>query len=121
MKSIAQPVNARVEERDMRRWGREDGESMINGQKAPIRRPRVRGTEGERKELFGAMSRCNTMFGIGITRGLTTRGRARRCRNEKAASASRSRVSERFVKASAQKVDALLNRDESAILCADAG
>ena len=42
----------------MRGWGRPDGAIMINGQKAPIRRPGVRGTEGEQKvggrELFGS-------------------------------------------------------------------
>src|SRR2546422_8644077 len=46
----------RGEQRDARRWGREDGALVINGQKIPIRHPRVRGKEGERKigsyELF---------------------------------------------------------------------
>ncbi len=39
----------RAEERDVRRWGREDGAIVINGQKVPIRRPRVRSKEGEMK------------------------------------------------------------------------
>lgn len=62
----------------MRRGGREDGEIMSDEQKAPIRRPRVGGTEGERKvggcELFGAMNRCNAMFEIASHAGLTMRG-----------------------------------------------
>ena len=42
--------------------------SRSTDRRLPIRRPRVRGTEGERKvggaNLFGAMNRGNAMFGI---------------------------------------------------------
>jgi len=42
--------------------------SRSTDSRLPIRRPRVRGTEGERKvggaNLFGAMNRGNAMFGI---------------------------------------------------------
>ena len=42
--------------------------SRSTDRRLPIRRPRVRGTEGERKvggaNFFGAMNRGNAMFGI---------------------------------------------------------
>src|SRR5260370_42586408 len=39
----------RGEEKAVRRWGREDAAVVINGQKVPLQRPRLRGEEGERK------------------------------------------------------------------------
>jgi len=65
---------ARVEERDVRGWGRPDGAIMINGQKAPIRRPGVRGTEeSEQKvggrELFGSDEQRPTHICDCSTRG----------------------------------------------------
>src|SRR5712692_807345 len=68
----------RAEHRDVRRWGREDGAIVINGQKVPIRHPRVRGKEGELKmgsyELFRREEDMRRQVWDRITRGLTMRG-----------------------------------------------
>jgi len=105
----------RGEEKAVRRWGREDAAVVINGQKVPLRRPRLRGEEGERKlgsyELFSRDEDMQRRVWDRITRGLTMRGYGpvvREC--EPAFGIEKSAVSERFVLASAQKVDALLKR-----------
>ena len=106
---------SRAKGQDMRRWGREDGAIVINGQKVRIRRPRLRGKEGEMKvgsyELFRRDENMQRQVWDRITRGLTMRGygpAVREC--EPAFGIEKSAVSERFVLASAQKVDALLKR-----------
>ena len=105
----------RSEQRDVRRWGRGDGALVINGQKVPIRHPRVRGKEGELKmgsyELFRRDEDMQRQVWDGITRGLTMRGYGPTVREDESAfGVEKSAVSERFVMASAQKVDALLKR-----------
>jgi len=107
---------ARENERDVRRWGHEEGAVVINGQKAPIVRPRVRSAEGEKKlgsyELFKREEEMQRQVWDRITRGITMRGYGpviREC--ESAFGLEKSAVSEKFVMASAQRVDALLKRN----------
>lgn len=63
---------------DVRRWGLEDGAIVINGQKAPIRRLRLWGKEGEMKvgsyELFRREEDMQRHVWDRVTRGLTMRG-----------------------------------------------
>ena len=99
----------------MRRWGCEDGAVVINGQKVPIRRPRMRGKEGEIKtgsyELFRRDEEMQRQVWDRITRGLTMRGYGPAVRGcGPAFGVGKSAVSERFVMTSVQKVDASINR-----------
>jgi len=110
--------------KEAQRWGHEDGSVVINGQKVPVDRPRVRGPEGDVKigsyELFRRDEEQQKRIWEAITRGLTTRGygpTVREC--EKAFAIEKSAVSEKFVSVSAQKVKELLKRDLSKLrLCA---
>lgn len=106
---------ARESERNVRRWGHEEGAVVINGQKVPINRPRVRSAEGEKKlgsyELFRREEEMQRQVWDRITRGLTMRGygpTVREC--DSAFGLEKSAVSEKFVVASAQKVESLLKR-----------
>ena len=64
--------------KEIQRWGREDGSVVINGQKMPVHRPRVRGQGGDVKigsyELFGRDEDQQKRIWEAITRGLSTRG-----------------------------------------------
>ena len=110
--------------RETRRWGREDGSVVINGQKVPVQRPRVRGEEGDVKigsyELFRRDEEQQKRIWEAITRGLTTRGYGPTVReSEEAFAIEKSAVSEKFVAMSARKVNELLKRDLSKLrLCA---
>jgi len=106
------------------RWGYEDGSVVINGQKMPVHRPRVRGPEGDVKigsyELFRRDEEQQRRIWEAVTRGLTTRGYGPTVReSEEAFAIEKSAVSEKFVAVSAQKVKELLTRDLSKLrLCA---
>jgi putative transposase len=110
--------------KEVQRWGREDGSVVINGQKMPVHRPRVRGQEGDVKigsyELFRRDEDQQKRIWEAITRGLSTRGYGPTVReSEKAFAIEKSAVSEKFVAMSAQKVNELLKRDLSKLrLCA---
>ena len=118
------PRYDRGAEKDIQRWGHEDGSVVINGQKVPVQRPRVRGEEGDVKigsyELFRRDEEQQKRIWEAITRGLTTRGYGPTVReSEKAFAIEKSAVSEKFVAMSARKVNELLKRDLSKVrLCA---
>jgi transposase-like protein len=111
-------------ESEVQRWGHEDGSVVVNGQKMPVQRPRVRSEEGDVKigsyELFRRDEEQQKRIWEAITRGLTTRGYGPTVReSEKAFAIGKSAVSEKFVAMSARKVNELLKRDLSKLrLCA---
>jgi len=115
MKLDGAAADARVEERDVRGWGREQSALMINERKAPIRRPRVRGTEGERKvggcELFRRDEQRQRHVWDCLTRGLTMRWIVpRRYRNEEAACGIEKSGGRAICESQRAEVDALLHR-----------
>jgi len=118
------PRYDRDADREIQRWGREVGSVVINGQKVPVQRPRVRGEQGDVKvgsyELFRRDEEQQKRIWEAITRGLTTRGYGPTVReSEKAFAIEKSAVSEKFVAMSARKVNELLKRDLSKLrLCA---
>jgi len=83
--SITGPRYQRVGQRELRRGGHEDGSVVINGQKVPVQRPRVRSDAGEVKigsyELFRREEDQQRRIWEAITRGLTMRGYGLRCEN----------------------------------------
>jgi putative transposase len=109
--------------REAQRWGYQPGSVIINGQKMPIQRPRVRGREGDVKvgsyELFRRSEEQQKRIWEAITRGLSMRGYGAAIREcEKAFAIGKSAVSEKFVTMSASKVNELLQRDLSKVrLC----
>jgi transposase-like protein len=111
-------------DREPRRWGRVRGSVVVRGQKLPIHRPRVRGQRGEMKlgsyELFRQEEAMQRQVWDRIMRGLTMRGygpAVREC--ETAFGVQKSAVSDRFIQASAKRVQELLHRDlHSTRLCA---
>jgi len=114
--SITGPRYQRAGPRELWRGGHEDGSVVINGQKVPVQRPRVRSDAGEVKigsyELFRREEDQQRRIWDAITRGLTMRGygpTVREC--EEAFAIEKSAVSEKFVTMSAKKVDELLKRD----------
>jgi putative transposase len=122
--SMAGPRYQRVEQRELQRSGHEEGSVVINGQKVPVQRPRVRSDAGEVKigsyELFRREEDQQRRIWEAITRGLTMRGygpTVREC--EEAFAIEKSAVSQKFVTMSAKKVDELLKRDLGKVrLCA---
>lgn len=122
--SMTGPAYQRGGEKEVRRWGQENGSVVINGQKVPVRRPRARDAAGEVKvgsyELFRREEEQQRRVWEAITRGLTTRGygpTVREC--EQSFAIEKSAVSEKFVAMSAQRVKEFLKRDLSKLrLCA---
>ncbi len=122
--SITGPRYQRLGQRELQRGGHEHGSVVINGQKVPVQRPRVRSHTGEVKigsyELFRREEDQQKRIWEAITRGLTMRGygpTVREC--DEAFAIEKSAVSEKFVTMSAQKVDELLKRDLGKLrLCA---
>jgi putative transposase len=118
------PAYERGGEKEVRRWGNQDGSVVINGQKVPVQRPRARGERGEVKigsyELFRREEEQQRRIWEGITRGLSMRGYGPTVReSEESFAIEKSAVSEKFVTMSAKKVDELLKRDLTKLrLCA---
>jgi putative transposase len=118
------PAYERGRQKEVRRHGHEDGSVVINGQKLPVPRPRVRGEEGDVKigsyELFRREEEQQRRVWEAITRGLSTRGYGPTVReSDKSFAIEKSAVSEKFVAMSAKKVDELFKRDLGKLcLCA---
>lgn len=118
------PRYERGADKEIQRWGHEEGSVVINGQKVPVQRPRARGEEGDVKigsyELFRRDEEQQKRIWDAITRGLTTRGYGPTVReSEKAFAIEKSAVSEKFIAMSGRKVKDLLKRDLSKLrLCA---
>ena len=117
------PAYERGGDKEVRRWGHEDGSVVINGQKVPVQRPRARGADGDVKigsyELFRREEEQQRRIWEAITRGLSTRGYGPTVReSEQSFAIEKSAVSEKFVAMSAKKVEAFLKRDLSKLrLC----
>src|SRR5262245_45049432 len=100
--ALTAPRYERGTAKEARRWVQEDGSVVINGQKMPVQRPRIRGPEGEVKigsyELFRRDEEQQKRIWEAITRGLTTRGYGPTVReSEKAFAIGKSAVGEKFV------------------------
>jgi len=115
---------ARQPNRELRRWGRAQGSVVVHGQKMPICRPRLRNRCREVKlgsyELFRQQEAMQRRVWDGIIRGLTMRGYGPAVRDDGSAfGIEKSAVSDKFIQASARRVQQLLHRDLSPIqLCA---
>src|SRR6266700_7155323 len=118
------PAYERGGDKEVRRWGNEDGSVVINGQKVPVQRPRARGERGDVKigsyELFRREEEQQRRIWEAITRGLSMRGYGPTVReSEESFAIDKSAVSEKFVAMSAKKVDELFKRDLGKLrLCA---
>ena len=102
------PRYERGGQKEVRRWGREHGSVVINGQKVPVQRPRARDEQGDVKigsyELFRREEEQQRRIWEAITRGLTMRGYGPTVReSEKSFAIEKSAVSEKFVAMSAKK------------------
>jgi transposase-like protein len=114
--SMTGPVYERGGDKEVQRWGYQEGSVVINGQKVPVQRPRARGERGDVKigsyELFRREEEQQRRIWEAITRGLSMRGYGPTVREaEESFAIEKSAVSEKFVAMSAKKVDELLKRD----------
>src|SRR4029453_2697905 len=113
----------RREVRGLERWGTALGSAVLHGQKVPLQRPRIRSGDGDVKlgsyELFRGDEQMQRQVWSRVMRGLTMRGYDPAIRErERAFGLSKSAISDRFVLASAEQVQALLKRDLSKLdLC----
>jgi putative transposase len=109
--------------RALERWGTARGSVVLHGQKVPLQRPRIRGGNSDTKlgsyELFRGDEQMQRQVWSRVMRGLTMRGYDPAIRErERAFGLSKSAISDRFVLASAEQVQALLKRDLSKLdLC----
>jgi len=103
-------------ERQSSRWGKEQGYCVIDGQKVPIARTRVRSQAGgEVKlgsyEMFQRSSPLQAAVWDKMMRGLSTRNYGPVVKDfEKAYGLEKSTVSENFIEASREKLKALMER-----------
>jgi len=111
---------ARRPAQELRRWGRAPGSVVIQGQKIPVGRPRLRHRAGEVKlgshGLFQQEEAMQRQIWERIMRGLSMRGYGpvvRECGG--AFGVQKSAVSHRFVLASTRRVQELLKRDLSSL------
>jgi putative transposase len=117
--------HSRGPQRQAYRWGREQGYCVIDGQKVPLPRPRVRDQQNREVplgsyELFQRGALIEDTVWRNLMHGLTTRNYAAVVRQFVAAyGIEKSMVSEHFIRASRRKLEQLLTRplDELA-LCA---
>ena len=98
------------------RWGREKGFLVVAGQKVPIQRPRLRSDDGHEQSLgsYALFRRSEPLDGAvwdKLMLGLSTRNYSPAVREFAAAyGIEKSAVSERFVRTSREKLQALLER-----------
>jgi len=103
-------------ERQASRWGQEQGHCVIDGQKVPIRRTRVRGQDNrERKlgsyELFKRRGPMQAAVWDKMMRGLSTRNYGPVVKDfADAYGVDKSAVSEDFIEASREKLKELMER-----------
>jgi len=114
--SMTGPAYERGGDKEVKRWGYQEGSVVINGQKVPVQRPRARGERGDVKigsyELFRREEEQQRRIWEAITRGLSMRGYGPTVReSEESFAIEKSAVSEKFVAVSAKKIDELLKRD----------
>jgi transposase-like protein len=113
----------RQDGRSLQRWGSAPGSVIVHGQKVPLPRTRIRGGNGDVKlgsyELFRRDEEMQRQVWSRVMRGVTMRGYDPVTRErERAFGLSKSAISERFVVASAERVENLVKRDLSKLsLC----
>ncbi len=106
----------RREKEQLYRWGREKGFLVVDGQKVPIQRPRLRSDDGHEQllgsyELFRRDEPLDAAVWDKLMLGLSTRNYSKAVREFAAAyGIEKSAVSEHFVRTSRQKVRQLLER-----------
>ena len=122
---IAGPRSRRSQERQAYRWGSEQGYCVIDGQRVPIVRPRVRECGGGELplgsyQLFQQTSRVEETVWSHIMRGLSMRNYKEVLQQfADAYGLEKSTISEHFIAASRKKLDELMNRSlEHLPLCA---
>ena len=114
--SLVGRKNQANQQRDMFRWGSENGYCVIAGQKVPLQRPRVRNTRQREValgsyEMLQRASILDDSVWNKIMHGLTMRGYGDVVRElEQAYGIEKSTVSEHFIEASRQRLDRLLGR-----------
>ena len=98
------------------RWGREQGFLVVDGQKVPVQRPRLRSDDGHEQrlgsyELFRRSEPLDDAVWDKLMLGLSTRNYSKAVREFTAAyGIEKSAVSEHFVHTSREKLRALLER-----------
>lgn len=115
----------RSPDRQAQRWSREDGFVVVDGQKVPLKRQRLRGKDGGEVrlgtyELFQQTRNLDDQVWWKMLRGLTTRNYPLVTRSfAEAYGIEKSAISERFIQASREKLKALLERPLGGLqLCA---
>lgn len=125
VRSLAGDKHQPNPERTAHRWGTEQGHAVIDGQKVPIERPRVRRRNGSEiklgsYELFRREAALDTAVWDRLVRGLSTRKYEAVVREfAEAYGIEKSAVSEHFIQASREKLKQLLERPLGGVrLCA---
>ena len=116
VKSLAGERHQQHEGRRAHRWGKEDGYCVVDGQKVPIRRTRLRTAEKREQrlgsyELFQRSGPMQAGVWDKIMRGLSTRNYGAVVKDfQDAYGIEKSVVSENFIEASREKVKQLMER-----------
>src|SRR5688572_15093404 len=116
VKSLAGERHQQHEQRRAHRWGKEDGYCVVDGQKVPIKRTRLRSADnGEQLlgsyELFQRDGPLQQGVWDKMMRGLSTRNYGAVVKDfQSAYGIEKSAVSENFIEASREKVKQLMER-----------
>ena len=114
VKSLAGERHEQHEGRRAHRWGKEDGYCVVDGQKVPIRKTRLR-TPAKREQRLGSYELFQRPMQAGVwdkmMRGLSTRNYGAVVKDfQDAYGIEKSAVSENFIEASREKVKHLMER-----------
>ena len=125
VRHIAGERHQQHERRRAHRWGKEDGYCVVDGQKVPIRRTRLRSGDNREQrlgsyELFQRSGPMQQGVWDKMMRGLSTRNYGEVVKDfQSAYGIEKSAVSENFIEASREKVKQLMERPLSELrLCA---
>jgi transposase-like protein len=116
VKSLAGERHQQHEGRRAHRWGKEDGYCVVDGQKVPIRRTRLRSPDQHEQrlgsyELFQRSGPMQAGVWDKMMRGLSTRNYGAVVKDfHNAYGIEKSAVSENFIEASREKVKELMER-----------
>ncbi len=125
VKSLAGERHQQQEGRRVHRWGKEDGYCVVDGQKVPIRRTRLRTAENREQrlgsyEMFQRSGPMQASVWDKMMRGLSTRNYGAVVKDfQDAYGIEKFAVSENFIEASREKVKQLMERPLTGLqLCA---
>jgi transposase-like protein len=116
VKSLAGERHQQHEQRRAHRWGKEDGYCVVDGQKVPIKRTRLRNGDNREQrlgsyELFQRDGPLQHGVWDKMMRGLSTRNYGAVVKDfQSAYGIEKSAVSENFIEASREKVKQLMER-----------